>query len=134
MPLWNGPQTHQEAPGSSNAIQHEIKRQSPRKRRGELYAGVISGAHVRSPVLHRLCTPYPLLPTPSKEDTCCGSPAWPRDASDPLHCSLNPVEHGLLDPVGYWKLMSLVAFINPENTKHKRRGKKAKKCSVMNMH
>lgn len=61
MPFWHGPQTHQEAPGSSIAIQHEIKRQSPQTMRDELCAGAIRGAHVLGAVLQGLlaCTHCP---------------------------------------------------------------------------
>lgn len=65
MPFWYGPQTHQEAPGSSIAIQHEITRQSPRMRQDELCAGAISGAHVLGPDLHHLLAPAPTALAPA---------------------------------------------------------------------
>lgn len=120
MPFWHGPQTHQEAPGSSIAIQHEIKRQSLRTRQDELCTGTIRGAHVPGAVLHHLlvCTHHPALrglppwnPAPVSRPQVSTSLFCQHSGQWKMLCHIfNPIKHSIPDPGAPWERPSLVMF------------------------
>lgn len=143
MPFWYGPQTHQEAPGSSIAIQHEIKRQSPWARGDELCTGAI-----RSPRPGSCPSPSPCAHThclsPSGEGSHRGIPQ-PKPSSEVgafpllclgqwkmLHQVYKAIEHSISDPYGPWEHTSLVmcSIQKTEDTKEQ----KTTDMPIMNMH